>query len=130
MEVRIKVRPSGTLNGHYWPEVGEVIDLPDVVAADMLKTKSVELVDAGQEETRPADTSDIQTPGSAPDPAEIVPVVPVVETTTPSAPADTSKVETATPRKGRASAVVNPAADTKPDAGAESSTTPAPTDKA
>lgn len=126
MKVRIKIRPSGLINGQYWPKVGETIDLPDGVALGMLKARQVEPVVDEPEETRPAPASEVQTPGSAPDPAHVEPDTSKVETATPSAPADTSKVETATPRKGRASAVANPDADAKSDAGADGSASPAP----
>jgi hypothetical protein len=29
MKVRVKVQPSGLLNGSLWPEVGETVDLPE-----------------------------------------------------------------------------------------------------
>jgi hypothetical protein len=35
MKVRIKVQPTGLLNGYEWPEVGGEIDVPDVVGADL-----------------------------------------------------------------------------------------------
>jgi hypothetical protein len=35
VKVRIKVQPSGLLNDRAWPEVGEEIDVPDVVGADL-----------------------------------------------------------------------------------------------
>lgn len=35
MKVRIKVRPTGLLNGRDWPDVGEVLEVPDEVGADM-----------------------------------------------------------------------------------------------
>ena len=34
-KVRIKVRPSGLINGREWPKVGEVLDLPAVVVESM-----------------------------------------------------------------------------------------------
>jgi hypothetical protein len=42
MKVRIKVRPSGLLNGADWPDVGEVIELPDSVAKGMIEAGSAE----------------------------------------------------------------------------------------
>lgn len=35
MKVRIKVRPTGLLNGRDWPDVGEVLDVEDHHGADM-----------------------------------------------------------------------------------------------
>lgn len=59
MKVRIKVRPTGLLNGRDWPEVGEVIDLPDVVAESM--GDAVEPVkDAPKVEKRPAPTAKVE----------------------------------------------------------------------
>ena len=34
-KVRVKVRPSGLINGREWPKAGEVIDLPAVVVESM-----------------------------------------------------------------------------------------------
>jgi hypothetical protein len=46
MKVKIVNRPSGILNGQPWPEVGEEIDLPDVVAEGMADAGAVEIVKA------------------------------------------------------------------------------------
>lgn len=35
MKVRVKARPTGTINGQPWPEVGDTIDLPEVVVEGM-----------------------------------------------------------------------------------------------
>lgn len=35
MKVRVKARPTGTINGEPWPEVGDTIDLPEVVVEGM-----------------------------------------------------------------------------------------------
>lgn len=56
-KVRIKVRPSGLINGREWPEVGEVIDLPAVVAESM--GEFVEPV----EERRPAPVKGVEKRG-------------------------------------------------------------------
>lgn len=45
-KVRIIIRPSGLLNGREWPEVGESIELPDVVADDMESSGHVERITA------------------------------------------------------------------------------------
>lgn len=44
MKVRVKVRPGGLLNGSEWPEVGETLDLPDVVAEGMIAAGNLEAV--------------------------------------------------------------------------------------
>jgi hypothetical protein len=46
MKVKIVNRPSGILNGQPWPEVGEEIDLPDIVAEGMADAGAVEIVKA------------------------------------------------------------------------------------
>ncbi|MBZ2197270.1 hypothetical protein [Occultella gossypii] len=64
MKVRIKVRPTGSVNGHPWPAVGEVIDLADVSALGMIEAGQVEVVTerAAKVETRPAkDTAAAET---------------------------------------------------------------------
>lgn len=35
MKVRVKVQPNGNINGRPWPEVGDTIDLPEVVVEGM-----------------------------------------------------------------------------------------------
>lgn len=57
MKVRIKVQPSGLLNGTAWPAVGEEIDLPQHVAESMAASGDVELV----KETRPAPKKGVET---------------------------------------------------------------------
>lgn len=54
-------RPSGLINGQDWPEVGEVIDLPDSVGNDMSDAGWLEKVEkktaakkADDSEKRPA----------------------------------------------------------------------------
>jgi hypothetical protein len=55
MKVRIKVQPSGLLNGVPWPAEGEEIDLPDVVAADLCASGAATPVAAKKAaEKRPA----------------------------------------------------------------------------
>jgi hypothetical protein len=76
MKVRIKVRPSGLLNGREWPEAGGVIDLPDAVAKGMIesgdakaltKAEAEEKADESPKvETRPANTDDAETRKDAP----------------------------------------------------------------
>jgi len=44
MKVRIKVQPTGCINGQVWPKVGEIVDLPKAVAADMQRVGNVEPV--------------------------------------------------------------------------------------
>lgn len=51
MKVKIVKRPSGLLNTQEWPEVGETVDLPDVVAQDMAEAGWVEALKV---EKRPA----------------------------------------------------------------------------
>ena len=54
---RVKVQPSGLINGVPWPDVGEDVELPDSVAEDMAEAGWVEQVKAagkGKTEKRPA----------------------------------------------------------------------------
>ena len=51
MKVRIIQQPTGLLNGREWPVAGEVIDLPDVVAVDLLNARMVEPAKAETLET-------------------------------------------------------------------------------
>lgn len=44
MRVRILIQPTGLLNGRDWPDVGEEIDVPDVVGADLCAAKTAEPV--------------------------------------------------------------------------------------
>lgn len=53
MKVRVKVRPSGLLNGDFWPEVGETVDLPDAVAEAMIAAGHLEAVKAPAKKTEP-----------------------------------------------------------------------------
>lgn len=65
--VRVKVQPSGCLNGRLWPEEGEELDLPDDVAKTMADAGHVELVKANQKsdkaktEKRPAPARNVET---------------------------------------------------------------------
>lgn len=52
VKVRVLVRPSGCLNGRDWPEVGEVLELPAVVADGMVADGWLEVVK--KVEKRPA----------------------------------------------------------------------------
>lgn len=73
MKVRIKVRPTGLLNGRDWPRVGETIDLPDAVAEGMIGAGHAKALtkaeveaeekadDAPKVETRPANTDAVET---------------------------------------------------------------------
>lgn len=59
MKVEIIVRPSGLLNGQPWPEVGETIDLPKVVADDMIRVGHAKAVGGAKpapKESRPRHT--------------------------------------------------------------------------
>lgn len=44
MKVRIKVQPSGLINGVEWPAAGGEIDVPDVVGADLCSSGAAEPV--------------------------------------------------------------------------------------
>jgi hypothetical protein len=68
MKVRIVRQPSGLLSiggqiGVPWPEAGELVDLPDAVAEDMIAAGTVEAVKAEKPkaETRPAPKKDVET---------------------------------------------------------------------
>lgn len=62
MKVRVVTRPLGLLNGAEWPEVGETLDLPDVVAEVMVSAGAVEKVAAKKavEEKRPASQAKVE----------------------------------------------------------------------
>lgn len=74
MKVRIAVRPTGylSIDGaplQEWPKVGEVIDLPDALAADAIHAGSAEHApDSAPEvvETRPASSAGVETRAPAP----------------------------------------------------------------
>jgi hypothetical protein len=51
MNVRIRVQPTGLLNGKPWPAVGDTIVVPDVVAVDLLNANVAEPVEEKREET-------------------------------------------------------------------------------
>ncbi len=55
---RVVVRPSGLINGREWPEVGEVIELPEAVGVDMSEAGTLEAVKV---EKRPASTKGVET---------------------------------------------------------------------
>jgi hypothetical protein len=72
MKVRIINQPSGLLNAKPWPEAGETIDLPTVVAEGMAAAGDVEIVKAApakkaaekpaeKVESRPAAKADVET---------------------------------------------------------------------
>ena len=54
MKVRIVVQPTGLLNGRDWPEVGETLEVPDHVGADMCDAGIGEPVVEDKAEKRPA----------------------------------------------------------------------------
>lgn len=43
-KVRVVVRPTGCINGADWPEVGQTVEVPDVVAESMAAAGHVEVV--------------------------------------------------------------------------------------
>ena len=63
MKVRIKVQPTGLLNGAPWPEVGETLDAPAVVADDLIASGVAEAVKepAAKVEKRPASKAGAET---------------------------------------------------------------------
>jgi hypothetical protein len=63
MRVRIVVQPTGCINGKYWPEVGETIDLPAAAAEGMIEAGHVERVaeKAAKVEKRPASKAGTET---------------------------------------------------------------------
>lgn len=66
MKVKIIERPTGAVRvgtGELvtWPAVGETIDLPAVVAEGMIASGTVERVDGGEVEKRPAVTKRVET---------------------------------------------------------------------
>lgn len=56
MKVQMKSRISGTRDGQDWPEIGEVVDLPDTEAVDLLNAGLAQVPgeDEGAPVTRPA----------------------------------------------------------------------------
>lgn len=80
MKVRIKVRPTGyvSLDGgplNAWPKVGSVIELPDVIADDLISSGHAEKArvvkpdgDSEKVETRPASTASEEQRGPRPGP--------------------------------------------------------------
>jgi hypothetical protein len=67
MKARMKAHPSGLYNGQPWPEVGDVVDLPDHVAEGMIDAGHLERL--GKVETRPA-PDDAETREAKPRPAK------------------------------------------------------------
>lgn len=63
MKVRIVVRPSGLVDGKDWPDVGEEMDLPDVVAEGMIGAGHVEAVGSDKVEKRPASKRGVEKRG-------------------------------------------------------------------
>lgn len=70
MKVRMKVRPTGYISFDggplsEWPKVGSVVDLPDVIAADLISSGHAEKARLAKAEpvveTRPAATDDVET---------------------------------------------------------------------
>ncbi|WP_310250687.1 hypothetical protein [Microbacterium trichothecenolyticum] len=61
MKVRITEQPTGLLNGKEWPTAGEVIDLPDVVAVDLLNARMAEPVKAAAPEAATAPAGAVET---------------------------------------------------------------------
>lgn len=66
---RVVVRPSGLINGREWPEVGEVVELPEAAGAGMVKVGDLEAVKAAapakkaaeKVEKRPASKASVET---------------------------------------------------------------------
>lgn len=54
MQVRMKVKISGTRDGVEWPDRGEIVDLPDGEAVALLAQGSAEPVGEGEPETATA----------------------------------------------------------------------------
>lgn len=63
-KIKIVVQPSGCINGRLWPEPGETMDLPDVVAEGMAAAGHVEIVGKSRKvEKRPAPDKDVEKRG-------------------------------------------------------------------
>jgi hypothetical protein len=65
MRVRIVVRPTGALNGRDWPLVGETLDVPQVVADDLIGAGNALAVASAKKvepkiEKRPAPTAKVE----------------------------------------------------------------------
>lgn len=54
VKIRIKVQPSGLLNGRAWPEPGGEMEVPDVVGVDLCASGVAEPVAVRAAEKRPA----------------------------------------------------------------------------
>lgn len=46
MKIKMTMQPTGLLNGEPWPEVGEEIEVHDVVAVDLLNAGMADAVEA------------------------------------------------------------------------------------
>lgn len=46
MQIRMLHKISGTRNGQHWPERGEVIELPDVEAVELVRSRMATHVEA------------------------------------------------------------------------------------
>lgn len=46
MKARVKVQPSGLLNGEPWPEPGKTVDLPESVTQGMIAAGDLEEIKA------------------------------------------------------------------------------------
>ncbi|MFZ3569956.1 hypothetical protein ACOKM5_23400 [Streptomyces sp. BH097] len=53
MQVRMKVTMSGTRNGQDWPPRGELVDLPEAEADDMVRAGLAEMPDEADESEAP-----------------------------------------------------------------------------
>lgn len=59
----VKIQPTGLLNGQYWPEAGETVDLPSEVGDAMVKVGNLERRQAAEKtaEKRPASKAGVET---------------------------------------------------------------------
>ncbi|MFC8290069.1 hypothetical protein ACFUJ0_06095 [Streptomyces sp. NPDC057242] len=53
MRIRMRVTLTGTYNGEPWPSKGEVLDVPDDVAEQLVRYGAAELVEEPVEEPAP-----------------------------------------------------------------------------
>jgi len=60
---RVLVAPTGCLNGSYWPEAGETVELPEAVGAGMVEAGALEAVkeSAPKVEKRPTPKAGVET---------------------------------------------------------------------
>lgn len=64
MKVRVKMQPTGTINGQSWPEVGDTIDLPEVVVdvmGDWVEPVRADKKSDKKVEKRPASDKGVET---------------------------------------------------------------------